>query len=236
MLATLTTPRGQIWWRSPQLHALGVPHAFLGRAWNVQTPHHARRAADHVGLPPGPVHLGTQCHGNVVTTPSHRPPQADAHLTDQADDYVAVRTADCVPILLASANGQCVAAIHAGWRGLVAGVIQAATHAMHQHGTPPVAAAVGPCIGVDAYEVGPEVADHFAPQHLVHPPGARAHLDLRRAAAAQLQDAGLPASHIDVSTACTHRDTADLFSYRRSQQHPGPRGHQAALIAPAHIS
>ncbi len=233
MFAPLATPRGHVWWRSPQLHALGVPHAFLSRAWNVQTPDHARRAADDLGLPPGPIHLGAQCHGAAVTTPRHRPPRADAHVTDQPHDYVAVRTADCVPILLASAQGRCVAAVHAGWRGLVAGVIDAAAHAMREQGAPPAVAAIGPCIGVDAYEVGPEVAAHFDVEHLVHPPAARPHLDLRRAASAQLVAAGLTPDTIDISTACTHRDAANLFSYRRAQQQASHTGHQAAVIAPA---
>ena len=221
---------------SPRLSALGVPHIFGGRRHNVQTPADARALADAAGLAPGPVFLGTQCHGRTVTTPATRDatPQADAHLTDRPGDLVAVRTADCVPVLLASAQGRCVAAVHAGWRGLVAGVIQAAVHAMQQRGTPPIAAAIGPCIGVDAYEVGPEVAEQFPPAHLMRRPGAqRPHLDLRRAAADGLLALGLSATDIDVSTACTHRDADDLFSYRRAVQDNSSRGHQAAVITPA---
>jgi len=225
--------------RSPRLTALGVPHVFGTRRHHVQTPGDARTLADAAGLPPGPVHLSTQCHGRGVTTPETRnqtrgtASEADAHVTDRRGGLVAVRTADCVPVLLASADGRCVAAVHAGWRGLVAGVIEAAAEAMRQRGTPPAVAAVGPCIGVGAYEVGPEVADRFAPAHVVRRHSVRPHLDLRRVAADGLLQLGLAAADIDVSTACTHRDAADFFSYRRAIQQGGDRGHQAAVIVPS---
>ena len=220
---------------SPRLSALGVPHIFGDRRHNVQTPADARALADAADLAPGPVFLGTQCHGRIVTTPATRDatPQADAHLTDRPGDLVAVRTADCVPVLLASAQGRCVAAVHAGWRGLVAGVIQAAVHAMQQRGTPPIAAAIGPCIGVDAYEVGPEVAEQFTQAHVRRGQGPRPHLNLKQAAIDALVQSGVFPEHIDVSTACTHRDTDELFSYRRAVQDNSSRGHQAAMIAPA---
>ena len=141
-----------------------------------------------------------------------------------------------MPVLLASADGRCVVAVHAGWRGLVAGVIEAAAAAMRERNAPLAAAAVGPCIGVDAYEIGPEVAAQFARAHLVlprDPVGARPHLDLRRVATTRLLDLGLATGDIDVSTACTHRDEADFFSYRRSTQKGTERGHQASIIVPA---
>jgi len=201
-------------------HADLLPHAAgLCSPRLRQTPADARALADAAGLAPGPVFLGTQCHGRTVTTPATRDatPQADAHLTDRPGDLVAVRTADCVPVLLASAQGRCVAAVHAGWRGLVA----------------PIAAAIGPCIGVDAYEVGPEVAEQFTQAHVRRGQGPRPHLNLKQAAIDALVQSGVFPEHIDVSTACTHRDTDELFSYRRAVQDNSSRGHQTAMIAPA---
>ena len=233
MLTLLRTPTNQLAWQSPQLHTLGVPHAFLSRAWNIQHANDARAAADDLALPPGSVHLSTQCHGATVTTPERRehedPAPADAHLTDRAAEYVAVRTADCVPILLAGPHGQCVAAVHAGWRGLVAGVLEAAVHAMQHRGHPPVVAAVGPCISVTHYEVGEEVATQFHDAHLDHTLGAKPHLNLRAATLTRLINAGLPPAAIDLSDVCTHAHPDTCFSYRRD----GRTGHHAALIAPS---
>jgi YfiH family protein len=84
--------------------------------------------------------------------------EADAIWTDRPGQVCAVLVADCVPILLAAGDGQCVAAVHAGWRGLARGVIQAAVAAL------PVPAAglsawIGPCIGPAAYAVGSEVIE-----------------------------------------------------------------------------
>ncbi|MEE9404296.1 MAG: polyphenol oxidase family protein [Algisphaera sp.] len=231
MLTPLTTADNRLWWRSPKLHALGVPHAFLSRAWNVQTADDARTGATAVGLNPGLVHLSTQCHGATVTTPESRhanaQASADAHLTHTPHELLAVRTADCIPVLLANENGQCVAAVHAGWRGLVAGVIQAAAHAMTLRNAPPAVAAIGPCIGVKHYEIGQDVAEQFPPTAIRHDLGPKPHLDLRRAALTQLTAAGLAPTAIDTSTTCTFAQQTHCFSYRRD----GRSGHHAAMIA-----
>lgn len=87
-------------------------------------------------------------------------PVADAAVTRIAGRAAAVLTADCLPLLLASRDGTTVAAIHAGWRGLAAGVIAATVHRM---GVDPatLVGAFGPAVGPDAYEVGPEVREIF---------------------------------------------------------------------------
>ena len=92
--------------------------------------------------------------------------QADALVTADRGRAVSVRTADCCPVLLATADGRAVAAAHAGWRGAVAGVVGAAVAELCRvagtTGPAGLIAAVGPCIGVDAFEVGPEVLAAFA--------------------------------------------------------------------------
>lgn len=121
-----------------------------------------------LGLPSEPVWL-RQVHGvdlHVLTSPgdpareAHDDPVADAAYANRAGLVCAVQTADCLPLLLASDDGREVAAVHAGWRGLAAGVIEAA---LHRFVAPParVRAWLGPAIGAASYEVGDDVRGVF---------------------------------------------------------------------------
>lgn len=215
---------------SPALAALGVPHRFTTR--------HSLDAPLPAGVPREACAL-RQVHGAVVLDadvlhaegpwPDERP-AGDALVASHPDRRLLVRVADCVPVLVAAAGGRRVAAIHAGWRGLVAGVIPAALAALD---APSDAAAVGPCLSLARFEVGDEVAAAFAAAGLadaVRPvAGARPHVDLRLAARLQLERAGVPA--IDVSARCTW-DDALFFSHRRDVTHGGAptTGRQAAWI------
>jgi YfiH family protein len=154
-----------------------------------------------------------------------------------------VFTADCVPVLLADPRTGACAAVHAGWRGVVAGVAGAAVRALIEgHGSRPadLRVALGPCIGICCFEVGPEVAAAFAAarppaggEGVVHTiaggrPG-HPHIDLRRALALELAGLGVPAQQVDVSSACTRCDPERRFySYRRDD---GRTGAQMAVIA-----
>lgn len=160
--------------------------------------------------------------------------EADAVVTAATDRAVGVRTADCAPILLAADDGSVVAAVHAGWRGAVGGVIEAAVSAM---GVPParIVAAVGPCIGLDAFEVGPEVvaaaSAALGPQAILGPlvkAGAsdRQHLDLAGLCRAVLHKAGV--ARVDVVGGCTVLQPTLYFSHRRDK---GITGRQLAAIA-----
>jgi copper oxidase (laccase) domain-containing protein len=183
--------------------------------------------------------------------------KADAIVTDDPQRIASVRVADCVPVLLASANGKTVAAIHAGWRGVVAGVVQAALNELLESDDPgsrsepaqaisseaevrigrqrlPVdlVAAIGPCIGFDAFEVGSEVIAEFqrsfgneAPLRTVK--GGKGFVDLRQAIRMQLLAAGVPERQIDVTDRCTVRDAGEFFSHRRER---GVTGRMAAII------
>lgn len=162
-------------------------------------------------------------------------PNADALLTRTPGVVVSVRVADCVPILLADEMGQAVAAIHAGWRGVVAGVLPAAIARMERElGVTPgqLIAAVGPCIGPDHFEVGGEVAEEFDRVGLTscvrRTTGRKPHIDLSGAARAQLAAAGIRPERTDWSDRCTFRDATDYFSHRRDQ---GITGRMAALLA-----
>jgi YfiH family protein len=130
---------------------------------------------------------------------------------------VAVLVADCVPIALAGAG--VAAAIHAGWRGICAGVIEAAVETADPGGSAGgLSAWIGPCIGPCCFEVGPEVPEQFAAGHPWAPDcsvrvAGSLHFDLRMASAAVLEDRGVAvAGGLDVP--CTRCDPR-FFSHRR---------------------
>lgn len=160
--------------------------------------------------------------------------QADALATADADVLISVRVADCVPVLLADREGGAVAAVHAGWRGVTANIIQATLSTMRDRfGVQPsqIIAAIGPCISTAHFEVGFEVAAAFDEAklgeavHRGHEP--RPHVDLQHAIALQLERAGVSASRIDRNDRCTYRDGDEFYSHRRDA---GRTGRMAAII------
>ncbi len=137
--------------------------------------------------------------------------RADALLENAPGAVVAVKTADCVPILLVDERRHAVAAVHAGWRGTAAGIAGRAVAAMRERfGTAPedLHAAIGPAIGVCCYEVGPEVAAQFGRE-------GRVHLDLPAENRRQLVEAGVAAERIYLSGLCTMCLREELHSFRR---------------------
>ncbi|MHC1478913.1 peptidoglycan editing factor PgeF [Frateuria aurantia] len=125
---------------------------------------HRASLVPELALPSAP-HWLQQVHGRVV----HRVegpagtallPEADAAVTSQKGQVLAILTADCLPVLLASRDGRAIGVAHAGWRGLADGVLEASVQAM---GCPAgeVIAWLGPCIGAASYEVGDEVREAF---------------------------------------------------------------------------
>ena len=242
-----TIHAGPTLWRSSLLDELGLHHGFTTRPDDVRERGDLRGWVERVGwFADGRafrVHLVRQVHGHAVSRPAMRLQEADAVVVDDPGAVAAVRTADCVPILLATRDGHAVAAVHAGWRGLdptagpgviaaaVAGLIDTAGLRM-DHPRRGLRAAVGPCIAGRRYEVGPEVADRFRPHHpaaIDDTRGDRPRLDCRAVAVDQLVAAGLEPDRIDVFAGCTFDDAEGFYSYRR--EGPGV-GHQAALIAP----
>ncbi|MGK7297460.1 MAG: polyphenol oxidase family protein [Candidatus Wenzhouxiangella sp. M2_3B_020] len=145
--------------------------------------------------------------------------EADAAWTDRPGQPASIRTADCLPVLVADPGGDCVAAIHAGWRGLARGVIAETVGAL------PVAAFrlaawIGPRICRDHYEVGPELRDAF-PGHadaFRKSDGDRYLADLPAIATAQLRACGI--GRIEDSGRCTFADDG-LESVRRDGQSAG---------------
>lgn len=180
--------------QSPLLAAVpGVRHGFFTRNGGVSTGLYAslnvgrgskdeagdvaenrRRAAAWFGAEPGSLLTCYQIHSATVLVADHpwgdERPEGDGVVTMETGLVCGALAADCAPVLLADPNAQVVAAVHAGWRGALAGVVEAAVDAMTQEGASPmqITAAVGPCIGPQSYEVGPEFLKAFTDKDPAH--------------------------------------------------------------------
>ena len=173
-----------------------------------------------------------QIHSNRVVDASryvadHE--QADASYTTSCETICAVLTADCLPILLSDEQGACVGVVHAGWRGLLAGVIQQTIIAMTTYAKPTFAW-LGPAIGPQAFEIGSDVYEPFVTQNAVFE-GAftektvgKWNLDIYEAAKVVLLAADI--HNIYGGNFCTFTDQEQFFSYRRSSK----TGRMATLI------
>lgn len=153
-----------------------------------------------------------QVHGAgvvVVDAPGAREGEdADAAVTTVPGAKLVVLTADCAPVALAGEG--VVGAVHAGWRGLVAGVIGAAVDEMRRLGAHDVVAALGPCIHAECYEFA-DVADHFPPEVHGRTTAGQPALDLPAAVRLALAEADVELVHDEeVCTACS----PDHFSHR----------------------
>ena len=156
-------------------------------------------------------------------------PEADASVTRKPGTVCVVMVADCLPVLLCDRAGTVVAAAHAGWRGLLAGVVENTVAAM---GLPPgeLMAYLGPAIGPDAFEVGGEVRDAFVAREPADAAAFEAHRggkwlgDLFTLARRRLERCGVP--HVAGGGLCTYRNPARFYSYRRDKS----TGRMAALI------
>jgi YfiH family protein len=141
----------------------------------------------------------------------------DGLLENTPGHLVAVKTADCIPVLLVDEEHRAVAAVHAGWRGTVRGIVQQALRAMQaEFGTRPerVHAAIGPGIGKCCYEVGAEVAAQFGE-------AGTCQIDLVEANRRQLAEAGVPDTQIYSAQLCTKCGAGDFHSYRRDKEQAG---------------
>ena len=147
---------------------------------------------------------------------------------------VAARTADCVPVLIAHPSSGHVGAVHAGWRGAVAGIVPRAIEVL-AHDPAELVVAIGPHIRVGAFEIGEDVAralEHAANgRTVVQRDGAKPHGDLAALIRLQFRDAGVPDDAIDDVGGCTHSDAAHFFSHRRDHGRTGR--HLSVIVARA---
>ena len=155
--------------------------------------------------------------------------QGDAVLTGDARQVLAIRVADCVPVLIADIHTRVVAAVHAGWRGVVCEIIPATLREFVERGTRmrDVRIAIGPCIQQAAFQIGESVALEFQ-QHglgscVIPDPNCEGKWlgDLPAAIGQQARAVGVATEHIENSGACTYQIPELFFSYRRDGARSG---------------
>jgi YfiH family protein len=227
-------------------HAGGIAHGFFTRHGGVSTgiytslncgigskdaaaavAENRRRVVQHLGA--RDLVSAYQVHGVTALTvsagwPGEARPRADAMVTATRGLALGVLTADCAPVLFADPHAGVVGAAHAGWRGALAGILEAAIAAMEGLGAERarIQAAVGPCIGQVAYEVGPEFEAKFLSQDSANArffsrtdPNARPHFDLSAYVRRRLEAAGT--AEASTIGECTSEGSDQFFSYRGSQ-------------------
>ena len=186
--------------------------------------------ANAVGLPQIPIWL-QQVHGTRVidldqTEVGSTRPEADGATTTTHGVVCAVQTADCLPLLMTNRQGTQVAAVHAGWRGMAAGIIEVAVAKM-QCETRDILVWGGPCIGPSAFEVGIEVQAQLGGPASSYRPAStegKVYADLRALAGDRLLQLGV--TQYFHSESCTYQQDDAFFSYRRD----GECGRMASLI------
>ena len=259
-LTRRTAPSGVVYYTSPLLDRAGVRHGFstrlggvsgrpfdtlnLGNPTGCAVPdagenvaENFRRLAAAIGCDRHRRREVRQVHGAAVVVVGDEAidpaAEGDALVTVGAGELLAVRVADCCPVLVATADGRGVAAVHAGWRGAVGGAVAAAVRALcdvAEARPGELVAAVGPCIAVTAFEVGPEVVEAFDAAIgrgvVTTRTGEKGHVDLAEACRRQLAAAGVGA--VDVAALCTVENAAEFFSHRRDR---GTTGRMAAVVA-----
>ncbi|MBN1826753.1 MAG: polyphenol oxidase family protein [Candidatus Eisenbacteria bacterium] len=218
-----------------------VRHLFLGRAFDSPPGDLEQREtildrAGRIGRP-GEAVFFQQVHGRRVeiypeagTGGIVSGTVADGGATDRNGLVLAIRVADCLPVYLADREGKAVALLHAGWRGLAAGILGAGVRALAGLGVPPdrLLAWIGPSVGPCCYEVGPEVAAAFGVHGHTRPgrPG-KPFLDLYATALALFQEAGVGPERVGPRPPCTACDPGRFHSHRAA---PERRGRNLALL------
>ena len=244
---------------SALLRGAGFRHAFFTRKGGVSTGAYSslsfsvaagdseanvnlnlERAAAELGVASKRIHFLSQVHGQVAHTLSGTEVQTelifregDALVSRAPGLACAVRSADCVPILLADRRSGAVAAVHAGWRGAVNGVLSRAIDALRAIAQDPsLIAAIGPHISLGAFEVSEDVAETLLSASrdplIVDRSRPKPHVDLRRMLRAELHAQGLAHSAIDDVWGCTVSEPERFFSFRRDGKVSGR--HLSAIV------
>lgn len=230
---------------APALDAIeGVSHAFSTRraehnnltlgptsSDNPMIPINRSRFLAAAGVPGWPVLKLRQTHSSIVhdmtdTWSSNEPLEGDAAVTAVRGAVLSIQTADCVPILIADRNARVVAAIHAGWRGTAARIVQRTVELISEkYSVSPseLTAVIGPHNAVCCYEVGEDVVEAIRDPRAFdrRPDWAKPHFNQALANQRQLIEAGIPVSQLVTSTLCTQCRADLFFSYRREGKHAG---------------
>lgn len=178
-----------------------------------------RRLFAAVGFDADRLVVAGQVHGDdlkIVTEPGLYL-GFDALVTEVPGLVLAISAADCCAVLLADADSRIVGACHAGWRGAVAEIAVKTVATMQGLGAEPnrLRVYISPCISAENFEVGPEVAEQFDAAFVRRwPHKLKPHIDLKAAVAAQLEDAGVLTTNIEIAPHCTFAETDTFFSHR----------------------
>lgn len=219
-----------------------MPSHDLNLVFNEDDPGHVeenrRRFLRAAGLPSWPIITARQIHSSdVVEVPAaaQAEREADALFSRSPGALLAVKTADCVPILVGDPATGFSAAVHAGWRGAAKDVIGAALSALTRAGAEAdrMIAAIGPAACARCFEVGPEVAEQFDRPGLegtVARLNGSFHLDLEDVCTRQLRRAGLRADNIHASKRCTMHERPLFFSHRLEGKHGRPVGRMISVV------
>ncbi|MGV6851764.1 MAG: peptidoglycan editing factor PgeF [bacterium] len=208
---------------------LGLPETSNDQAGSIL--HNRHLISEKLELPSQPFWL-KQVHGSDCINARDSQAQiteADASYTDCPGQVLAILTADCLPVFIANNKGTEIALIHAGWRGLLDGVIQNTVDHMQSKGSE-MQAWLGPAIGPEAFEVGAEVFDLFKDKNnenktaFTRTSRLQYHADIYKLAKIALADVGV--KQISGGTECTYQQQDDYFSYRRD----GETGRMASLM------
>jgi len=202
---------------------------------NVQHNIHQLCQTAHIPIP----HRSQQVHGTDYLVCSGNGTQhsrhADILITSTPGTAIAVRTADCLPILLLDPHAGIASAVHAGWRGTANNIVHTAIKQMNKLGaeTDHILASLGPCISECCFEVDLSTAKQLSQSHAQAPlyidyKNAKAYPNLQAINALQLQSLGIQEKHIEQIKLCTCCHPKRFFSYRRDQL---KSGRQLAIIA-----
>ncbi|WP_440958957.1 peptidoglycan editing factor PgeF [Oceanicaulis sp. LC35] len=228
-----------------------VPYASLNLSWSrgddkAAVEENRRRVGAAFSARPV---FAKQVHGNTVIRVDEAPDdwtagEGDALITNRPGLALCAQTADCTPVLMYDRETRSIAAIHAGWRGVVAEVIPAAIRALSEaYGvrTETLQAVIGPAVSAENYRVGPEVLDQFEALFgplddtfiLPRDAGGGAGLNVSEGARRQLIASGIPAANISWIKTCTFAEEGRFFSCRRAARdgHAGHFGGQCGVIA-----
>lgn len=197
------------------------------------------RAARAIGSEPSYLVGVKQVHGTRVITaaapwPANEGTEADALVTDRPHIALGIITADCVPVLFACSTGRIVGAAHAGWRGALAGVLEATVMEMRHLGADEISAIIGPCIHQPSYEVAADLRNAIVSRNgddgmfLIAADASHWQFDLPGYVSRRLLSAGVEAEILPYDT---YADPDRFFSHRRrTKQNEGPGGHQISII------
>lgn len=178
-----------------------------------------------LGLRDDMVARGRQIHSSMVHIVSKGGihVDGDGFVTAQRRVAVSVLVADCAAILLADKRAGVVAALHAGWRGTVGGIVEKGIDAMISLGAKPenIEAYVSPCIEKSHFELGEEVASQFPDRFVDRKSYPKPHADIKGWLVEQLIESGLLNEHIEMSFSCTYGEVENFYSYRRQGSKSG---------------